>query len=85
MLSKRARPYNEEDVPPQLRLARNVQDLVGSNALPGQRLQSLVNDAVAAGSEGFSSDQVAPDLSPILVRPHGSLEEAGSQSLCRMA
>ena len=58
MLSKRAKPYDEASVPPSKRLARNVQDLVGSNALSARRLQSVINDAHAAGAAGFSCSQV---------------------------
>ena len=58
MLSKRAKPYDEASVPPNKRLARNVQDLVGSNAMSARRIQEVINDAHAAGAAGFSCSQV---------------------------
>ena len=44
MLSKRKRPYDASSLSPEAKLQRNVWDLFGSNALPAQRIQSLVND-----------------------------------------
>ena len=50
MLSKRARGYDEEAVPPEKRLRKNIADLFLSNAMSGERAQSLFNDAAAAGA-----------------------------------
>jgi len=49
MLSKAARPYDPEELPPEKRLRRNLQDLLANNVISGSRAQELFNDAAAAG------------------------------------
>jgi len=55
MLSKRARPYDPEQIAPNKRLAANLRDLSGSNALSGERLFSILEDARAGGNAGLPS------------------------------
>lgn len=52
MQSKLKRPYDPQALPPRQRLRRNVQDLVGNNALASDRLTELARDIhrVDAGS-----------------------------------
>ena len=53
MLSKKKRPYDASSLPPEAKLQRNVRDLFGSNALPAQRIQSLVNDIADVSVPSF--------------------------------
>ena len=53
MLNNKKRPYDETQVPPGKRLRANLQDLLASNVVSGQRAQSMINDAAASGASGL--------------------------------
>ena len=50
MLSKTKRPYDPEELPPDKRLRKNLEDLYASNIISASRAQELVGAAAAAGS-----------------------------------
>ena len=54
MVSKRARGYDEEGVPPQRRLRSNIADLCLNNDISGARARSVFEDAAVAGAVGVS-------------------------------
>ncbi len=52
MFGKRSRGYEDDEVPPPHRLRANINSLFLSNEVSGERTQSLLNDAAAAGVAG---------------------------------
>ena len=68
MLSRNKRPYDVTQVPPRKRLALNLRDLGASSQVSAARLQTVINDAVASGSGGFSHRDVIDPTDHNLVR-----------------
>ncbi len=59
MLSKRKLPYERLQLPPQRRLGANVEDLISSSAISGQRGAQLINGAVSASAAGVADLQTS--------------------------
>ena len=54
MISKTGRQV-QEDAQPHTRLKRNLQDLYGSGQVPGERLQSVLDDVAECEEQGYVS------------------------------
>ena len=63
MLSRRQLPYDRLRLPPERRLRANVQDLISSNVVSGQRGAQLINDCVSASATGVSDLQTTESTS----------------------
>ena len=63
MFNKRSKGYDASDMSPSKRLRCNLADLFLSNTLPGDRTQSLFDDAAAASARGgFENLQSRNDI-----------------------
>ena len=65
MLSKRARGYEEGQVPPEKRFRRNIADCFLGGHLSGARTSSLVADANLAGTKHVRDLQPGNDRNPV--------------------